>query len=199
MAKKKVSHCPYCGERIHPDAKRCPHCGEKIKKFSFLKFIRDLIIFIVVTAIILIALLFAYLEYNTNKHEKEYEERRAHKQTEAVANTTTPTPTQDYISYEIEEIQEVGEVTERSGISPDFKVAMDSYEAFYDEYCETMTKVAEGDATALLNYASMLSKAAEMDETFNNYNEDDMTVEEMQYYIEVNARVQQKLLSVASE
>lgn len=86
-----------------------------------------------------------------------------------------------------------------SGIDPDFKAAMDAYESFYVEYCDFMKKYAANptDLTLLAKYADMLSKAAEMDKAFEEWDEDDLNDEELKYYLEVNNRVMQMLVDVA--
>lgn len=85
------------------------------------------------------------------------------------------------------------------GMRPDFKQAMDSYEAFYDEYCDFMKEYADNptDLELLAEYADMMSKAADMTEKFEAWDEDEMNNEELNYYLDVNNRVMQKLLEVA--
>ena len=85
------------------------------------------------------------------------------------------------------------------GMRPDFVAAMDSYEAFYDEYVAFMKKYAENpsDLTLLADYASFMSRLTEMDEAFDQWEDQDLSAEELAYYVEVNARIQQKLLEVA--
>ena len=85
------------------------------------------------------------------------------------------------------------------GMRPEFKAAMDSYEAFYDEYCDFMKRYKENpaDLTLLTQYGEMLSKAAEMSEKFEAWDENEMNTAELAYYIEVNSRVTQKLLEVS--
>lgn len=85
------------------------------------------------------------------------------------------------------------------GMRPEFKEAMDSYEAFYDEYCNFMKKYAENptDLELLTEYTDMVSKLAEMDKKFEAWDEDEMNNTELKYYLEVNTRVTQKLLEVA--
>ena len=84
-------------------------------------------------------------------------------------------------------------------IRPEFKEAMDSYEAFYIEYCEFMKKYSENptDLTLLAKYADMLVKAEEMNEAFEEWDEDELSAEELQYYLEVNNRVVKMLIDVA--
>lgn len=85
------------------------------------------------------------------------------------------------------------------GMRPEFKEAMDSYEAFYDEYCNIMKKYAENpsDMKLLADYTDMLTRAAEMAEKFDAWENSDMSSAELKYYLDVNNRVIQKLLEVA--
>ena len=76
---------------------------------------------------------------------------------------------------------------------------MDAYEAFYDEYCKMMKEYKDnpGDLTILGKYTEMLSKLGEMTEAFEAWGEDEMSNEELKYYLEVNNRVMQKMVDVA--
>ncbi len=86
-----------------------------------------------------------------------------------------------------------------SDIRPAFKEAMDSYEAFYDEYCAFMKKYSENptDMTLLGEYAGMMSKSTEMTQKFDAWNSEDLNEAELTYYLEVSGRVAQKLLECA--
>lgn len=85
------------------------------------------------------------------------------------------------------------------GMHPAFKDAMDSYEAFYDEYCEFLKEYSADPSslTLIARYAKMASQAAEMDEKFDDWDEEEMNDTELAYYLEVNSRVLQKLAEVA--
>lgn len=85
------------------------------------------------------------------------------------------------------------------GIRQEFKEAMDSYEAFYTEYCDFMESYSENpaDLTLLTQYADMLAKAEEMNEAFEAWDEDDLSSEELKYYLDVNNRVMKMLVDVA--
>jgi hypothetical protein len=85
------------------------------------------------------------------------------------------------------------------GMRPEFKDAMDSYEAFYDEYCDLMQKYSENpsDLKLLAEYADMMTKAADMSEKFEDWEDDELNNAELKYYLDVNNRVMQKLLEVA--
>ncbi len=84
------------------------------------------------------------------------------------------------------------------GMRPEFKDAMDSYEAFYDEYCDILKKYTENpsDMKLLADYTDMLAKAAEMAEKFDDWENADLNSTELKYYLDVNNRVTQKLLDV---
>lgn len=94
------------------------------------------------------------------------------------------------------ETEETNEVLE--GIRPEFKAAMDAYESFYDEYCEFLTKYQTNptDFTLLLKYTELMAEAAKMDEAFAEWEDADMSQEEMKYYLEVTTRVQQKMIDL---
>ncbi len=84
-------------------------------------------------------------------------------------------------------------------IRNEFKEAMDSYEGFYDEYCEFMMEYQKNPSNLqlLMKYADMMKRLVEMDEKFAAWEEEELTNDELIYYIEVNTRVTQKLLAVA--
>lgn len=85
-----------------------------------------------------------------------------------------------------------------SGLRPEFKDAMEHYEAFYDEYCDFMAQYMANpyDPTLLAEYADMLAELAEMDSAFEAWGDSDLNDEELAYYLEVQTRVLQKLSSV---
>ena len=112
--------------------------------------------------------------------------------TEAIPETTAPS-TSTGVTESTEPLVD--------GMRPAFKEAMDAYEAFYNEYCDFLSKYAQNptDFSLLGQYAGMLSKASEMDEAFKEWDEDDLNSKELQYYLEVNSRVLQKLAGVMNK
>ena len=82
---------------------------------------------------------------------------------------------------------------------PEFKEAMDAYEAFYDEYCEFMEEYKKNpsDMTLLPKYTEMLEKVAEMNEAFEAWDEDELSDAELKYYLEVTNRVMEKMADIA--
>ena len=85
-----------------------------------------------------------------------------------------------------------------NGIRPEFKEAMDAYEAFYAEYCDFMVMYQENptDLSILTEYADIMERAVEMDEAFSKWEDEDLTNEELKYYLDVNNRVMQMLVDV---
>lgn len=85
-----------------------------------------------------------------------------------------------------------------NGMRPSFKEAMDSYEAFYDKYCEIMKKYMENptDMKILADYTDIVAKEAEMVEKFEAWESGDMNDTEAKYYIDVNARIAKKILEI---
>lgn len=82
---------------------------------------------------------------------------------------------------------------------PEFKQAMDSYEEFMNEYCEFMKKYDESDGTdvgLLADYTSYMSKYADMVEDFEAWDDGEMNTAETAYYLDVQTRINKKLLEV---
>lgn len=92
--------------------------------------------------------------------------------------------------------------TEETGsaeIDPDFKTAMDSYEAFFDEYVAIMKKYKANptDMSILSDYATYMGQYADMMRKFEAWGNEGLSKAELAYYIDVQARITKKLLEVA--
>lgn len=85
------------------------------------------------------------------------------------------------------------------GMRPEFKEAMDSYEAFYEEYFEFMETYKENpsDLKLLAKYTDFMTKLVEMDEKFAAWDQGAMNEKELKYYLEVSGRIAQKLLEMS--
>ena len=87
------------------------------------------------------------------------------------------------------------------GIRPEFKEAMDSYEAFFDEYVAFMKNFSSNPNSMLSlmgEYTNFLTRYSETMEAMDALGEEEMSAEESAYYLEATARINQKLLSVLS-
>ena len=85
-----------------------------------------------------------------------------------------------------------------NGMRPEFKEAMDSYEAFFYEYCAFMKKYnSSSNPTSMLSdYMSFMSRYTETMTKLNEISDDEMNNAELLYYTEVMARINQKLIDV---
>lgn len=84
------------------------------------------------------------------------------------------------------------------GLSTEFKNAMDSYEEFMDDYIDFMEKYQNSDGTDLsliTEYTEYMNKYAQVCEDFEAWDSKDMNSTEAAYYLEVQTRVNQKLLN----
>lgn len=108
------------------------------------------------------------------------------------------TPTAEPKKDESVPSEDISNTTLVDGLRPEFKEAMDSYEAFYTEYCDFMKKFSENptDLTLLAKYGDMLAKATEMNEAFEAWDENELNTEELKYYLDVNTRVMQKMVDI---
>ena len=68
---------------------------------------------------------------------------------------------------------------------PEFKEAMDSYEAFYDEYCEFMKKYNANptDTELISSYGDIMTEMVEMTEKFEAWEENALNTAELKYDI----------------
>lgn len=91
------------------------------------------------------------------------------------------------------------ETSSKDGIRPEFKEAMDSYEAFFDEYVEFMKKYnSSTDTMSLLNdYMSFMTRYAEAMKGLEEIDESDLSSVEVLYYTEVMTRINAKLIEAA--
>ncbi len=111
----------------------------------------------------------------------------------AVAETTQPETTEATEATESEETE-----TQASESSfEDFKQMMDDYEAFMDSYCELMEKYNSDPGTYMKEYLEMNAKYLKVMDELEELEDEDLTDEEMAYYLEVMNRINTKLAEVA--
>ena len=107
--------------------------------------------------------------------------------------------TTETIEITTESATEEVKTTEKGGIDPDFKKAMDSYEKFMDEYIVFMEKFQKNpnDLSLVMSYAQYMQDYTKCCKDFEAWESRDLNAEEMAYYIEVQNRVSKKLLDAA--
>ena len=87
-----------------------------------------------------------------------------------------------------------------SDLRKEFKEAMDSYETFMDEYIAFMTKYTNSsakDSQMLIDYGEYMKKCIDMVDAFDKWENSGLNKEEAKYYIEVQMRVNQKLMNAS--
>lgn len=96
------------------------------------------------------------------------------------SSTTTDTPAKD------------------DKIDASFKKAMDSYEEIFDEYIEFMKKYNESSdqASMLKDFTEYTKKYTKAMKDMENMKSDELNDAELEYYMEVQARITEKLLDV---
>ena len=85
-----------------------------------------------------------------------------------------------------------------SGVSPDFKETMDSYEEFFNEYIDFMKKYTDEGSSAnafsmLADYSEFMTKYADMMTKMSEIDTSNLSPADSAYYLEVTARIYQKL------
>ena len=112
--------------------------------------------------------------------------------------TTTTAVTEDPTEGSSESSEESSAQTSKaSGIRPEFKEAMDSYEAFYTRYCNFLKKMSKSN-----NPSSMMSEYLKMVEELNDYtakidaiDESELTDEELKSLRKEASDIMQELTS----
>lgn len=101
------------------------------------------------------------------------------------------------MSIDIYTLTEIPEPDEN--VSPEFKEMLDSYEAFFDEYIEFMEKYEKSDNTAdmLEDYSDYLEKYTDYMQKLNDVNQEELSVADAAYYMEVQSRITKKLAKIA--
>lgn len=77
----------------------------------------------------------------------------------------------------------------------DFKEAMDSYEKMMNDYMVMIKKMSMGSPEYLIKYAEIAEKADEFGDKMDAI-EDDLTADELAYYIYVTMKIEQNVLSI---
>ena len=110
----------------------------------------------------------------------------------------------DHSGYKTNEGETTGDREEdkgTTGVDPELKAFLDSYESFVDEYVDIMKGISDDPSNvlgALGNYADLLEKLSDFEEKVDAYDTDDMSAADLAYYLEVTSRCTQKMLSVYS-
>ncbi|MGN1423543.1 MAG: DUF6591 domain-containing protein [Oscillospiraceae bacterium] len=115
-------------------------------------------------------------------------------ETGAASSMTEPAETETVVN---EPAEETSSPVISVGVRPEVKDALDSYEAFMNEYCDFMEKYTANstDLTLIMEYADYLAKYTEAMDKLNTI--DELNEAETIYYAEVTARVNDRLSKFA--
>lgn len=209
VKKSKISVCKNCGNPLPEKATVCPSCGAKNKKPIYKKWWFWVVIVLIVAGIISNRGNESVSSDNlpsslvSSGAEKDATSGDAPSANESDEPDVSAIPEGEDAQSSSEPAPSVPETPELiDGMRPEFKEAMDTYEAFFDEYIAFMKKYAESDGTDLTllsDYADYMSKYAETMEAFEAWENKDLNTAETAYYIEVQTRISQKLLQVAEQ
>lgn len=100
-------------------------------------------------------------------------------------------------SSSIPAVEETKEIEE---VDPEFKSALDQYEAFINGYCDFLEMYLKADTDTQLSmmedYATWMSQYAEVMDAVRTLDacQDEMTPAQLNYYVEVTARVSQRMI-----
>ena len=90
--------------------------------------------------------------------------------------------------------------SQSEGIRPEFQEAMDSYEAFFDEYIAFMLEYNAADTedmlTMMSSYTSYMEQYVETMGKFEALNSEELSTEEALLYAEVSSRISAKLMEI---
>ena len=128
----------------------------------------------------------------------------ANRQTESRKQEETKETTKEENKEEVTEEappvpEEPAQEAPADGIRPEFREAMESYEAFFDEYVSFMQSVNEGNTSTetLLKYYEYLAKYEDMMNKLDAIDESELSYEEDLLYLDTLNRINQKLLEAA--
>lgn len=96
--------------------------------------------------------------------------------------------------------QASAEPVSTDGIRPEFKSAIDSYEKFFNDYCEFMKKYSEaGNPVSMLaDYTKFMAQYEETMSKLEALDDQELSPQEEKYYIDAMTRINQNLSNTAS-
>lgn len=96
-------------------------------------------------------------------------------------------------------IDETPVAENETGVDPDLKAFLDSYEKFVDEYVVFMKKYMADPSNAismLSEYTKIMEKYEDFAEKVDKYDSNSMSTADAKYYLEVTNRCTQKMLAI---
>uniref|UniRef100_I5ATZ5 Uncharacterized protein n=1 Tax=Eubacterium cellulosolvens (strain ATCC 43171 / JCM 9499 / 6) TaxID=633697 RepID=I5ATZ5_EUBC6 len=122
------------------------------------------------------------------------------KPTEIVKPTETPVVSEENAAQNIADTETEQTTEQTSGVDPELKECLDSYEKFVDEYVDFMKTYNEDSSNAITmmgQYSDLMQRYVDFSDKIEKYDESNLSAEDYKYYIEVTTRCSQKMLEVA--
>lgn len=137
------------------------------------------------------------IRYDSKKREmsitaKEKEDETSYKVSEKETKDATQHQTEHSTEKETKK-----ESSSNSGVTPELKAFLDSYEAYMDEYVAFMKKYSTSDdmLSMMGDYYKMMTKLEEFSKKAEAYDQDKMSDADLKYYTEVMLRIEGKMLN----
>lgn len=94
----------------------------------------------------------------------------------------------------------INQPTDSTGIRPEVKEFLDSYESFMNEYADFMEKYNNSNdvASMMKDYTTYMTKYADFTQKYEDLGDDDLNDEELKYYVDVQSRVTKRLIDVTN-
>ncbi len=110
----------------------------------------------------------------------------------STSETSTPVATNKTL---VQTSEATTKLSAGAGVTPSFKEAMDSYEAFFNDYIDFFKRYSEADNPLLMvsDYVKFMSQYTEMIEKMEAMDDDELSVADAAYYLEVTARIYKRL------
>lgn len=138
--------------------------------------------------------------------DKEIRIQVSHYSDDSDPSDDSSAPTEDATSDTTENTdslttdQSTDESTDSTGIRPEVKEFLDSYESFMNEYADFMEKYNNSNdvASMMKDYTTYMTKYADFTQKYKDLGDDDLNDEELKYYVDVQSRVTKRLIDVAN-
>ena len=136
---------------------------------------------------------------NDDKVDESYEDSIIDSSNDVDVNEPIDEIVEDEVVMDETVQEETSQIqTQVSGIRPEIKNALDSYENFFDEYVRFMNEYtnSENSFTMLAEYTKFMKQYAETMEKMSEIENQNLSDEETLYFLEVQTRINSKLLQL---